>query len=53
MFSQGDEGDEHSEEWIKVFSQEDEKEMTAALELAVEEDENSLGWLEIFGQGVE
>jgi hypothetical protein len=44
-FSQGDEGDEHSEEWLKIFSQEAEKEMTAALELAAEEDEHSLEWL--------
>jgi hypothetical protein len=52
-FSQGDEGDEHSEEWLKIFSQEAEKEMTATLELAAEEDEHSLEWLEIFGQRVE
>jgi hypothetical protein len=35
--SQAEEGDEHSEEWLKIFSQEAEKEKTAALELAAEE----------------
>jgi hypothetical protein len=33
------EKDEHSKEWLKIFSQEAEKEMTAALELAAEEEE--------------
>jgi hypothetical protein len=53
MFAQGDEGDEHSKEWLEVFSQEAEREMTTTLELAAEEDEHSLEWLEIFSQRVE
>jgi hypothetical protein len=38
MFSQG-EGDENSEEWLKIFSQEAEKEITVVLEAAEEEEE--------------
>jgi hypothetical protein len=37
--TQAKEGDEHSDEWLKIFSQEAEKEMTAALELATEGEE--------------
>jgi hypothetical protein len=41
MFAQG-EGDEHSEEWLKIFSQEAGKEITAAWELATEEEEEEV-----------
>jgi hypothetical protein len=37
MTAQAEEEDEHSEEWLKIFSREAEKEMTAALKLAAEE----------------
>jgi hypothetical protein len=36
--AQAEEGNEHSKEWLKVFSQEAEKETTAALKLAAEEE---------------
>jgi hypothetical protein len=38
MFSQGEE-EEHSTEWLKIFSQEAEQEITAVLEAAEEEEE--------------
>jgi hypothetical protein len=40
MFSQGEE-DEHSKEWLKIFSQETEQEMNAALKPATEEEANN------------
>jgi hypothetical protein len=39
--AQEEEGNEHSEEWLKFFSQEAETEMTAALELAAVEEEEA------------
>ena len=41
IFSPAEEG-EHSEEWIKIFSQEDEKEITATLKPTKEEEENNM-----------
>jgi hypothetical protein len=39
LMSTPTEGDEHSEEWLKIFSQEAEQGTTAALEAAEEESE--------------
>jgi hypothetical protein len=41
MFSKG-EGDDHSEEWLEIFSQEAAKEMTTTLEPAAEEEEEHI-----------
>jgi hypothetical protein len=42
LMSTPTEGEEHSEELLKIFSQEVEQEMTAALEPAAEEEADSM-----------
>jgi hypothetical protein len=44
--SQGEE-EEHSTEWLKIFSQEAETEMTVALELAEEEEEDNIDFVDL------
>jgi hypothetical protein len=41
MFSQ-EKGNEHSEEWLNIFSQEDEKETVAALKLTTRKEEENV-----------
>jgi hypothetical protein len=42
------EGDEHSREWLKIFSQEAEQEMSIALESTTEEETNSMDFVELY-----
>jgi hypothetical protein len=42
------EGEEHSEELLKIFSQEVEQEMTAALELAAEEEADNMDFVDLY-----
>jgi hypothetical protein len=46
MFSQG-EKEEHSKEWLKIFSQEAEQEMTAALKPAAEEEADNMDFVDL------
>jgi hypothetical protein len=47
MFSQGEE-EEHSTELLKIFSQEVETEMTAALESTVEEEADNMDFVDLY-----
>jgi hypothetical protein len=47
MFSLVEEG-EHSEEWLKIFSQKAEKEMTAVLEPTAEEEADSMNFVDLY-----
>jgi hypothetical protein len=42
------EGEEHSAELLKIFSQEDEQEMTTALELAAEEEADKMDFIDLY-----
>jgi hypothetical protein len=42
------EGDEHSKEWLKIFSQETEQEMTAALEPTAEEEADNIEFADLY-----
>jgi hypothetical protein len=50
MTAQAEEGNEHSEEWLKFFSETTETETTAALELATEEEEeeNNMSFVDLW-----
>jgi hypothetical protein len=44
------EGEEHSEELLKIFSQEAEQEMTAALEPAAEEEADNIDFVDLYAE---
>ena len=53
LMSPREEEDEHSEEWLKIFSQEAKQATTAVLEAAEVGEEHSVEVLKIFIQGDE
>jgi hypothetical protein len=43
-----EEGDEHSKEWLKIFIQEAKQEMTVALKPVVEEEADSMDFVDLY-----
>jgi hypothetical protein len=50
LMSTPTEGEEHSEEWLKIFSQEAETEMTAALEPAAERETDNMDLVDLYAE---